>query len=114
MRNINLRYVYDDVYKEDFIVAVDDEIYKLLKKRETEYKSVSTITMQDNNKLSNDDIDDLYDKLAELPLKQQNRIYEVFILGFTKTDVARIESCSEGAIRKSIARGLAQLRRKLV
>lgn len=38
--------------KKIFIVVVNNEVYKLLKKRDIEHNIVSTITMQDNNQLS--------------------------------------------------------------
>lgn len=42
-----------------------------------------------------------------------NRIYEAYYLNLSKSEIARIEGCTEGAVRKSINRGLRQLERKI-
>lgn len=120
---INLKEFYPDVYVNDLYVIVEDGIYKILTKEITTNNS-SVISI---NELADDDpvivCKNEYEceyiknlllmKIKELPLKQMNRIYEVYYLNLTKSEIARIEGCTEGAIRKSIKRGLRQLKRKI-
>lgn len=120
MRRINLKYLYPDKYSENSFIDVSDVVYKELKKeikvhderlmRITDsviLTSKQLLYIKERNLL-------LYKCLLGLPLQQQNRIYQVYILGYSKTAVARLEGCTEGAIRKSIKRGLLQLKKKLI
>lgn len=120
MKRIDLRYLYPDRYQKSYRISVSDEVYRVLKNKK-------------NNKIinSNNDNSNIYyydpilliyrkdlifkvlTKLNELSLKQQNRIYEKYILGLNMSQIARIEGCNESAVRKSIKRGLMQLRRKM-
>lgn len=109
MKRINLKYVYPERYKKDYIIEVENEIYKLLKKSVIE--SIDGINF--SYYIKERDYSLLYEKISELTLKQQNRIYEVYILGYSRVEVAEIEGCSESAIRRSINRGFYQLRKKL-
>lgn len=120
MRRINLKYLYPDKYSENSFIDVSDVVYKELKKEiKVHDERLMRITdsviltpkqllyIKERNLL-------LYKCLLGLPLQQQNRIYQVYILGYSKTAVARLEGCTEGAIRKSIKRGLLQLKKKLI
>lgn len=121
MKRINLKFLYPDHYQRNILIEVDDEIYKILRRKEriTTIKQIScekqSLELNDfvYRVYLNDRKEVLIGALKQLPLKQRNRIYEVYYLGLSKTEVALIEGCSEGAIRKSINRGLVQLKRKL-
>lgn len=120
MRRINLKYLYPDKYSDNSFIDVSDVVYKELKKEIKVYDErlmhitdlviltpKQLLCIKERNLL-------LYKCLLELPLQQQNRIYQVYILGYSKTAVALLEGCTEGAIRKSIKRGLLQLKKKLI
>lgn len=122
MKTINLKDLYPDVYFNDLYMVVEDKVYKILNQKIPEKITFISIVEEDFNSYLfayNDNHDFGYvdtllkSKLIELPLKQMNRIYEVFYLGLSKSEIARIEGCSEGAVRKSINRGLRQLERKI-
>ena len=121
MKRFNLKYLYPDTYQEDILVEVEDNVYKVLRKKErnilidfdctsneqTNYESLlDLIYLKDMKEI-------IFLALNQLPLQQSNRIYIVYFLGFSKAELARIEGCTEGAIRKSIKRGLIQLKRML-
>lgn len=121
MKRVNLKYLYPDIYKEDVLVEVEDIVYKILRKKES---IISNDFNDTNDELTQCEnlLDSIYLKdtkeiillaLSQLPLQQSNRIYLVYYLGFSKTEVAHIEGCTEGAVRKSIKRGLLQLKRIL-
>lgn len=121
MKRVNLKYLYPDIYKEDVLVEVEDIVYKILRKKESiiasDYNDTNDELTQCENLLDSIYLKDMRERillaLSQLPLQQSNRIYLVYYLGFSKTEIAHIESCTEGAIRKSIKRGLLQLKRIL-
>lgn len=51
--------------------------------------------------------------MASLPDKQGKRIYAHYILGMSKSDIARAESVDESAVRDAIARGLKNMEKFL-
>ena len=53
----------------------------------------------------------IYKGLSKLPVKQRQRIYAHFFLGMSKTDIARAEGTDASSVRKSINRGLHQLKK---
>lgn len=119
MKRVNLKYLYPDKYQENILINVSDNIYRELKKGFKNNSGVDySIIYTSANDYYNSCLEELYELLfqflQELPLKQQNRIYEVYILGFTKTFIAQTEGCTEGAVRKSIHRGLKQLKKKII
>lgn len=118
MRRINLMYLYPDEYTTNYYVEINEKVYSILKwkmrKTMIDYIDYYECESELFYELKMDEFEYLYRCLVELPLKQQNRIYEVYILHMKKIEVARIESCSESAIRQSIDRGLHQLYKKLV
>ncbi|MCR0153734.1 hypothetical protein MKC92_16720 [[Clostridium] innocuum] len=121
MKRVNLKYLYPDIYKEDVLVEVEDIVYKILRKKESiiasDYNDTNDELTQCENLLDSIYLKDMRERillaLSQLPLQQSNRIYLVYYLGFSKTEIAHIEGCTEGAIRKSIKRGLLQLKRIL-
>lgn len=121
MKRVNLKYLYPDIYKEDVLIEVEDIVYKILKKKESiianDFNDTNDELTQCENLLDSIYLKDMREMillaLSQLPLQQSNRIYLVYYLGFSKTEVAHIEGCTEGAVRKSIKRGLLQLKRIL-
>ncbi len=119
MEIINLKNLYPDVYFDDLYIAVEDKIYKTLNAREVDQSIFISFDEENYNNINNIQVYDNYlneillSKLNELTYKQMNRIYEYFYLGLTKSEIARLEGCTESAVRKSINRGLIQLRRKI-
>lgn len=113
MKKINLKYLYPDVYIDDFIVEVKDNVYKELKTNINENLIDYGLVKNFINITNLSDYSFLYSLFDELTLKQQNRIYEAYILEISKAEIARIEGCSEAAIRHTINRGLYKMRRKL-
>ena len=113
MKKVNLKYLYPDVYTDDFIVEVKDNVYKELKTNINENLIDYGLVKSFMNIINSSDYSFLYSLFDELTLKQQNRIYEAYILEISKAEIARIEGCSEAAIRHAINRGLYKMRRKL-
>lgn len=54
-------------------------------------------------------VQQLYAAIAILPEKQGKRIYAHYVLGLSKSEIARIEGVSEKNIRKSISQGLRNM-----
>lgn len=121
MKRVNLKYLYPDIYQEDVLVEVEDIVYRILRKKESivsdDFNEINNELIQCENLLDSIYLKDMKEiiltALSQLPLQQSNRIYLVYYLGFSKTEIARIEGCTEGAVRKSIKRGLLQLKRAL-
>ena len=56
---------------------------------------------------------ELHAAIASLPDKQAKRIYAHFILGMSKTDIARAEGVNEKVVRLAIERGLRNMEKYL-
>lgn len=56
---------------------------------------------------------ELHAAIASLPDKQAKRIYAHFILGMSKTDIARAEGVNEKVVRLGIERGLRNMEKYL-
>ena len=54
---------------------------------------------------------ELYAALAALPDKQAKRLYAFFILGMSKTEIAKAEGVAVNSVCESIVRGLEKLRK---
>lgn len=55
----------------------------------------------------------LYAAFAQLPDKQAKRLYAFFVMGMSKTGIARAEGVNVNAVCESIVRGLEMLRKIL-
>ncbi len=55
----------------------------------------------------------LHDAIDKLPDKQAKRIYEHYVLGRSKAEIARSEGVNESKVRKAIERGMESLKKSL-
>lgn len=134
MKKINLRDYYP-YYTQDMIVEVPDEVFLLLREymlleeayriRTYRYKAFYSLERDEGierevlqKPLNPAEIleqrqvtESLYKGLAMLPKKQCQRIYAHFFLGMSKADIARVEGTDASSVRKSINRGLRQLKK---
>lgn len=58
-------------------------------------------------------LQELHAAIASLPDKQAKRIYAHFILGMSKSDIARAEGVNEKVVRLAIERGLRNMEKYL-
>lgn len=136
MAKINLRDYYP-FYHSDFFVEIPDEVETAL--LEAERLEKNYIRRRFYNKAhysldANDGIEkdilfvpltlyEIYEQkvtaeqlqaaIASLPPKQRKRIYAHYILGMSKSDIARAEGVDESAVRDAISRGLKNMEKFL-
>lgn len=136
MTTINLREYYP-IYKEDTFIDVSDEIATFLaeeKRLQTNYEQY----IRDNKAFYSLDCgdgieadaldkpeqpDEAYERaalvrlldeaLASLPETQRRRVYSHIVLQMNKSRIATAENVSEGSVRESIRRGIANLEKFL-
>lgn len=136
MVKINLREYYPQYYAEDNYIFVEDNVAKAFEEskrkakaeemenyRHRDYRSfdynsslearaakssfISPLAELEERYMSKK----LFEALTTLTLEQQRRIYAKYFLGLSNTDIAKAEKCDESAIRKSIKRGITQLKK---
>lgn len=134
MKEINLRDYYP-FYNHDTMIEVSDEIallfreYALLEEayriRTLRHKAYYSLEQEDGIErdvlhrpptpaeiLEQKQMNELlYKGLASLPEKQRQRIYAHFFMGMSKSDIAKAEGTDASSVRKSINRGLRQLKK---
>ncbi|MGI5984660.1 MAG: sigma-70 family RNA polymerase sigma factor [Clostridiales bacterium] len=136
MTTINLRDYYP-IYKEDTFIDVSDEIATFLaeeKRLQTNYEQY----IRDNKAFYSLDCgdgietgaldkpeqpDEAYERaeiarlldeaLVSMPETQRRRVYAHIVLQMDKTRIATAENVSEGSVRESILRGIANLEKFL-
>ena len=132
MTIINLRDYYPFYTSDCFIEVTDDvaEIFKEFDRKEAAYR-LRTYRHKAYYSLDRDDgiehealfvalspcelyerkvtMQELHAAIASLPDKQAKRIYAHFILGMSKTDIARAEGVSKMAVCYSIERALKSM-----
>ena len=136
MTTINLRDYYP-IYKEDTFIEVSDEIATFLaeeKRLQTNYEQY----IRDNKAFYSLDYgdgieanaldkpeqpDEAYERaeltrlldeaLASLPEAQRRRVYAHIVFQMGKSRIATEENVSEGSVRESIRRGIANLEKFL-
>lgn len=137
MKEINLRKFYPEIYKEDYIVTLPDEVVEVLKdakRKETahrirtyRYKAYFSLDCGDNIEREmlrhvpsvqeiiekNMEEEKLYAALDQLPEKQRKRVYAHYILGIKQSDIAKMEGTSVSTVHESIRRGLRRLEKIL-
>lgn len=137
MKEINLRKFYPEIYKEDYIVTLPDEVVEVLKdakRKETahrirtyRYKAYFSLDCGDNIEREmrhhvpsvqeiiekNMEEEKLYAALDRLPEKQRKRVYAHYILGIKQSVIAKMEGTSVSTVHESIRRGLRRLEKIL-
>lgn len=137
MRKINMRDFYPEIYKEDKILEVNDEVAiflqetlrkeAALQRKMYRYRAFYSLDREDGIEneaikelLSPEEIvvnrmlrEQLYIAISELPDKQAKRIYAHFILGMSMTEIANAEGVTKARISQSIKFGLYNLLQKL-
>lgn len=136
MTTINLRDYYPH-YTQDAFVEVPDEVAALLYRLKLDEDAYRIRTLRHKAYFSLDYGDDierdalsvawsLYELLEQkmeyerlrmaldgLPDKQRRRIHAHYIMGMSKSAIARMEGACEGSVRDSIRRGLRRLEKML-
>lgn len=136
MAKINLRDFYP-FYNSDFFVDIPDEVEAALWEAERlernyirrRFYNKAHYSLDAGDGIENDILFvsltpcELYERqmtaqqlqaaMASLPDKQGKRIYAHYILGISKSDIARAEGVDEKAIRVSLERGLRNMEKFL-
>ena len=136
MAKINLRDFYP-FYNTDLFIEVPDEVNAALLEAERLERNFIRRRFYNKAHYSLDAVDgiendilfvsltpcELYERkmtaeqlqaaMASLPDKQGKRIYAHYILGISKSDIARAEGVDEKAVRVSIERGLRNMEKFL-
>lgn len=136
MTTINLRDYYS-YYSQDTFVEVPDEVAVLLQRCKLDENAHRLRTLRHKAYFSLDYGDEIerealsvvlsiyelveqkmeYERLRMaldgLPDKQRRRIHAHYIMGMSKSAIARMEGACEGSVRDSIRRGLRRLEKML-
>lgn len=136
MATINLRDFYP-FYNTNFFVEIPDEVNAALIKAERleqnyirrRFYNKAHYSLDAGDGIENDILSvsptpcELYERkmtteqlrsaVASLPDKQRKRIYAHYILGMSKSDIARTEGVDESAVRDAIERGLKNMEKFL-
>ena len=137
MKRINLRTYYPEYYREDHWVDVSDAVVEVfeqerraeLARRRKIFRYKAHYSLDRNDGLENGakchaetpyeimerelHICQLHAAQSKLKPKQMKRIYMKYYLGMTVTEIAVVEQVSVEAVRRSIDRGLEQLRKSI-
>lgn len=136
MVKINLRDYYPDYYLEDNYILVEDDVAEAFEEsrrkanadRVKQFRYKAYVSFDCNDNLEGRLLDialpsplaelerkymfkKLYEALSTLSPEQQRRINAKFFLGLSYTSIAKSESCDESSVRKSIQRGMAQIKK---
>ncbi len=133
MPKINLRDLYPDFYKADCIIDVPEEVLGVFvehERREAAYrrrvyyhKAHYSLDREDGIENSIKFISysphEIYERklttqqlhaaIAALPDKQGKRVYAHYILGVSKTEIAKAEGVAKSRITESIEKGLRNM-----
>lgn len=137
MAEFNLRDYYPNFYSKDYFIDIPDEIAAIMHQWQLDDEAYRIRTYRAKAYFSLDRGDDieydavfttqspyeLYERkltlqqlneaLAQLPIKQSQRIYAHYVLGKSKTEIASAEGVRESSVRESIADGLRSLKKYL-
>lgn len=136
MVKINLRDYYPDYYTEDNYIMVKEDVAEAFEEsrrkanadRVKQFRHKSYVSLDCNDNLEGRLLDNallsplaelerkylskkLYEALSTLSPEQQRRINAKFFLGLSYTSIAKAEDCDESAVRRSIQRGMAQIKK---
>lgn len=134
MAKLNLRNYYPDFYSKDYFIDIPDEIAVIMHQWQLDdeayrirtYRAKAYYSMDRGDGIEYDAVFttqspyELYERkltlqqlnaaLAQLPIKQNQRIYAHYILGISKTEIAKAEGVRESSVRESIAAGLRSMK----
>ncbi|MEA4919956.1 MAG: sigma-70 family RNA polymerase sigma factor [Clostridiaceae bacterium] len=137
MAKINLREYYPDFYTTNCIIEVPDEVAALMAAYERaeaayylrRYRHKAYYSLDRGDGIENDvlfvslstceiyerkvTIEQLYASIAALPDKQAKRIYAHYLLGMSKSAIARTEGVSKAVVGEAIERGLRNMEKFL-
>lgn len=133
MQEINLRDLYPDVYKEDMLVKVSEDVLAVItadhradaahERQMYRYKAHYSLDCDNGiekaalphtstpEELLEEKLqrEELYAAVMSLPEKQAKRVYAHFYLGMTAREIADAEHVDASCIRRSIRNGLKRL-----
>lgn len=133
---INLKKFYPDLYKEDTMIEVSEEIATIMNDFESKqhtqdrkiryhkayyslqatdlekYKIVGLDIFQENLEYE-DAMQILYNAIGKLPYKQARRIYAYFMLDMTEKEISEYEDVSLQSISKSVQKGCKSIKKIL-
>ena len=133
MQEINLRDLYPDVYKEDMLVKVSEDVLAVITAdhradaahERQMYRYKAHYSLDCDNGIENAILmkpqtpemlleekqlrEQLYAAVMALPEKQAKRIYARYYLGMRVSEIATAEGVDQSRVRDSIRRGLKQL-----
>lgn len=136
MKKINLRDYYP-YYTQDMIVEVPDEVALLLREymlleeayriRTYRHKAFYSLDYGDNIERKaliavlspyeilekNWNTEMIYKGLSSLPKKQARRIYALFFMGMSVTEIAKAEGVHKSQVTRSIDKGLRSMKKFL-
>ena len=137
MKTINLRDFYSSIYSADCLCDVPDEVAELLflyrrfeeAQRRLIYKHRAHYSLDRDDGIENAAIlftpsvheifeqntirRALYTAIQDLSDKQLKRLYARFFLDLNYAQIAQLEHIDESAVRRSVNRALAQLKKRL-
>lgn len=137
MTVINLREFYPELYKEDQMLEVPNEVYETLKRSKKDedayerrmYRNKAQYSLDRNDGIEREILypvltpgeiyerkqmnEVLYAAIAKLPDKQAKRVYAHFLLGMSVADIAKAEGVSQNKIYVSLKRGVRNLARTI-
>ena len=133
MKKVNLRDLYPDVYKNDYLVEVTEDVLETIRAAERAeaaydrrmYRYKANYSLDCDNGIENAILmkpqtpemlleekqlrEQLYAAVRALPEKQAKRIYARYYLGMRVSEIAVAEGVDSSRVSDSIRRGLKQL-----
>ena len=137
MTKINLREQYPDFYKTDYIIEVPDEVAAVMKEhdrleaayRRRTYYHKAHYSLDRGDGIEYDALfvsmtpcelyerkvtmEQLHAAIAALPDKQAKRLYALFFMGMSRTEIAKAEGVAVKSVCESIVRALETLRKNI-
>ena len=133
MKEINLREYYPELYNEDSVISVSDEIAEMMRRSILEEKAYQrryqayysldyALTTENERNLLNDEVpEDLQEQkerrrklqkaFRTLTPSQQRRIYKRYFLCMSYVEISQSEGCTISAVCNSIHRSLKKLKK---
>ena len=129
MKRINLRMYYPEYYREDHWIDVSDAVAEVfeqekraeLARRRKIFRYKAHYSLDRNDGIENGmkilereiNLCQLHNAQRKLKPKQMERIYMKYYLGMTEAEIAMTERVSVETVRRSLDRGLKQLKKNI-